>query len=249
MRVVTILFILLYTSLFCRDNKTLPIKELTPIKITPINLSKKGEEEFKHKERLFIKFLNGKKLNDDELKKVDSFDETKSNYWQIIGDGDNWYNLGGPKKIEASTTLKSLLDINYSAKNAHDLSYKSAWVEGEEGYGIHEYLLYTFDAKSPRVTKINVVNGYVKSQKLWFANSRVKKMKLYINNRGYAILNLEDLRATQTFEIEPLGCRYRDNLKLCFDWSLKFEILEVYKGSKYKDTVITEIYFDGIDVL
>jgi len=29
---------------------------------------------------------------------------------------------------------------------------------------------------------------------------------------------------------------------------LKFEILEVYKGSKYNDTAITEIYFDGIDV-
>jgi len=29
---------------------------------------------------------------------------------------------------------------------------------------------------------------------------------------------------------------------------IKFEILEVYEGDKYKDTAITEIYFDGIDV-
>lgn len=31
-------------------------------------------------------------------------------------------------------------------------------------------------------------------------------------------------------------------------WTLKFEIAEVYKGTKYDDVVITEIYFDGIDV-
>jgi len=31
-------------------------------------------------------------------------------------------------------------------------------------------------------------------------------------------------------------------------WTMKFEIIEVYKGTKYDDTAITEIYFDGIDV-
>ncbi|WP_449508538.1 hypothetical protein [Dawidia soli] len=29
---------------------------------------------------------------------------------------------------------------------------------------------------------------------------------------------------------------------------MKFEILEVYEGAKYDDTVISEIFFDGIDV-
>ena len=29
---------------------------------------------------------------------------------------------------------------------------------------------------------------------------------------------------------------------------MKFEILEVYKGLKYDDTAISEIYFDGLDV-
>ena len=32
------------------------------------------------------------------------------------------------------------------------------------------------------------------------------------------------------------------------DLVLKFEIIEVYKGLKYNDTAITEIYFDGMDV-
>ena len=32
-------------------------------------------------------------------------------------------------------------------------------------------------------------------------------------------------------------------------WTLKFEIMEVYKGKKYDDVAITEIYFDGLDTL
>ena len=32
------------------------------------------------------------------------------------------------------------------------------------------------------------------------------------------------------------------------DWKLRFEILEVYPGSKFEDIAISELYFDGIDV-
>jgi hypothetical protein len=31
------------------------------------------------------------------------------------------------------------------------------------------------------------------------------------------------------------------------DWTLKFEIPEVYKGTEYDDTVIGGLCFDGID--
>ena len=29
---------------------------------------------------------------------------------------------------------------------------------------------------------------------------------------------------------------------------MKFEIVDVFKGDKYDDTAVTDIYFDGIDV-
>ena len=31
-------------------------------------------------------------------------------------------------------------------------------------------------------------------------------------------------------------------------WEIRFEIIEVYKGDKYADTAISELFFDGIDV-
>jgi len=33
--------------------------------------------------------------------------------------------------------------------------------------------------------------------------------------------------------------------KIVPQWSFKFEIVDVYEGTKYDDTVISEIYFSG----
>ncbi|MBO4315538.1 MAG: hypothetical protein J5867_06215, partial [Prevotella sp.] len=113
-----------------------------------------------------------------------------------------------------------------------------------KGKGIGESLTYTFEGKCPRITTVEILNGHVKSEKAWKANSRVKKLRVWYNNRPYAILALEDSRTLQSFDVGILG--YNDDAKP--DWTLKFEILEVYPGSKYGDTVIAELYFDGIDV-
>lgn len=172
------------------------------------------------------------------------FNETKDSYWDIIGGACSWYCAGGPKSVTASSQLKSQGSVNYKAGNAHDLSYRTAWVEGVEGYGIGEYLTYTFEGGSPRITTIIVVNGYVKSQKAFKENSRVKKLKVYKAGKPIAILDLKDIMGEQRFNIGTLG----DHTSGAPDWKLKFEIMEVYKGDKYDDTALSEIYFDGIDV-
>lgn len=163
--------------------------------------------------------------------------------WDVVGPGCSWYCGGGPKEVRASSCLDSANGISYKAGNAHDLSLKNAWVEGKDDYGIGEYLEYTFDNKSPRLTKIVIYNGYVKSDKAWKSNSRVKTLKLFVNEVHYANLQLKDSKAIQTFDVGTLGRRADGK-----DLMLKFEISEVYKGDKYKDVVITEIFFDGIDV-
>ncbi|MEM6376949.1 MAG: hypothetical protein AAF705_01975, partial [Bacteroidota bacterium] len=159
---------------------------------------------------------------------------------------------GGPYEVSASSSLKSQGANTYGAQNAHDFSYKNAWVEGVAGYGIGEYLTYKFAASAPRITDIIVINGYVKSERAYQNNSRVKKLKVYLNDKPYAILNLEDKVAKQGFKVEPIGNGERDDwdaLEKMPAWTLKFEILDVYKGLKYDDVAITEIYFSGLDVL
>lgn len=154
----------------------------------------------------------------------------------------SWYCGGEVKSVTASSCLSPQSKFDYKGENAHDFSHESVWAT--KGKGIGESLTYTFEGKCPRITTVEILNGHVKSEKAWKANSRVKKLRVWYNNQPYAILALEDSRTLQSFDVGILG--YNDDAKP--DWTLKFEILEVYPGSKYGDTVIAELYFDGIDV-
>ncbi len=234
------------------------INEIDPTSIIKLDLSVQGEKEFNDNvqacQKIWEKLSTGEKYDDLSQAEKDLLSivqESMEDYWDIIGVGCSWYCGGGPKEISASSYLKSEGANNYEPQNAHDLSYKYAWAEGVDGYGVGEYLKYTFDGTSPRINEIIIVNGYVKSKTAWENNSRVKKLKVYIDDEPYVILNLKDTLSSQSFEVEPIGHNERadwEALKEKPDWTIKFEILEVYKGLKYDDVVISEIYFDGLDV-
>ena len=154
----------------------------------------------------------------------------------------SWYCGGEVKSVTASSCLSPNKKFDYKGENAHDFSHESVWATKDKGIG--ESLTYTLEGKCPRITTVEILNGHVKSEEAWKANSRVKKLRVWYNNQPYAILALEDSRTLQSFDVGILG--YHDDAKP--DWTLKFEILEVYPGLKYGDTVIAELYFDGIDV-
>jgi len=154
----------------------------------------------------------------------------------------SWYCGGEVKSLTASSCLKPTGSFNYEGKNAHDFSHESVWAT--KGKGIGESLTYTFEGKCPRITDVKILNGHVKNEKAWSTNSRVKKLRMYYNDKPYAVLHLQDSRTLQCFAVDTLG--YHDETKP--DWTLKFEILEVYPGSSCDDAVISELYFDGVDV-
>jgi hypothetical protein len=207
------------------------------------DLSAKAERGIERRNELW----DHVKLTVYEISELDSllneYPETVSSIWSVVDDGCSWYCSGGNYLVTASSSLKSNTSINYNPKAANDLSYKTAWVEGKEDEGIGEYIEYTFGNESPRITSIIISNGYVKSDKAWTENNRVKKIKLYVNETEFGILNLLDTKNDQLFQLGTFGHNTDGS-----DLVLKFEIAEVYKGLKYNDTVITEIYFDGMDV-
>ena len=246
--ITQILFLFLYYISFGQK-----IENLTPSYVHLLDFSEKARGEWARRDTLLNHLSSGKKdwekLTVDEKALLEKFQEleTYEDIWDIIGGGCSWYCGGGPRKITASSYLKSQGSIDYLPQNAHDLNYKNAWAEGVSGYGIGEYLSYHFEANTPRVTEIIVVNGYVKSKTAYMNNSRVKKLKMYINDKPYAILNLEDKIASQGFKVDPIGSSEIIGGENS-EWTIKFEILEVYKGTKFEDVVISEIYFDGLDV-
>lgn len=239
------IFMILLLAL-AAHGRDLPVIEPT-IGAAP-DLSEKAQKEFDQWKKLIERMNKGgsaDELTKKEKELLERYGESEDrSFWATADEGCSWYCGGGPEKVTASSQLKPAGDNTYDAKNAHDFSFKTAWVEGVPGYGAGEYLEYLFKNESPRVTDILIYNGYLKSEAGWKKNSRVKRLKLSVNGRPFVILDLRDTRALQTFKLPgPLG--RTSNGK---DMVLRFEILDVYKGDAYDDTAITELFFDGLDV-
>jgi hypothetical protein len=236
---LTAFFILTASSIFAQNE----LKNYFPSRINKVNLTAKIDNEIKRQNELLAK----KNLTAAEQKELnvllEKYGEVVESMWDIIDGGCSWYCSGGNYKIKASSCLNAEKGIDYQAKNANDLDYQTAWVEGKADEGIGEYVEYAFKNNSPRITKIIISNGYMKSDAAWKNNNRVKKLKLSINGKPFGILNLEDSKTDQSFELGTFG-----HNKNGTDLVLKFEIAAVYKGDKFNDTAITEIYFDGVDV-
>ncbi|MBL7827382.1 MAG: hypothetical protein JNJ57_12165 [Saprospiraceae bacterium] len=166
---------------------------------------------------------------------------SKEDHLDISTWGCSWYCGGGPDSIFASSMLPANQKLDYKAENVHDGSLRTAWVEGASGLGLGQSITFRFPKLSPPVTTVEIFNGYMKSEKVWQDNARVKQLKLYVNDQPYALLNLKDIKSKQIFAIDTLQGT-KDGLYL------KFEITEVYQGEKYEDVAISDIVFDGIGV-
>lgn len=147
--------------------------------------------------------------------------------------------LGGEvDNIVVSSTLRPQGSKNYRATNLYDFDHETAWVEGVKGYGIGQWIEYQ-GVGGNSIESIRILNGYVKSDKAWRENARVKYLKVYCNGKPICIFELKNSRTLQSFNVSKLrGIPYYD-IK-----TFRFEILDVYPGTKYQDTVISEIYFD-----
>jgi len=157
----------------------------------------------------------------------------------------SWYCGGIIDTVVSSSAMKADKQSSYEGMNMHDWDILSAWVTPSSHYGIGESVTYTFPGDCPRITTVSILNGYTRDTNDWQDYSRVKRLMMYYDGKPYAILELQDTRDEQDFDVGILGYRNVDHPD---DWTLRFEILEVYPGRKYRNTAITELYFDGIDV-
>lgn len=140
----------------------------------------------------------------------------------------------GVNPLRASSTLANQGKFNYNIKNINDFNPMTAWVEGKQDYGIGEY----FEIKA---VGINVIyNGYQASPLAWIENSRVKKFKVYKNNIPLCYLELTDEMGSQAFELPD-----HNRINSSKEYIYKFEIVDIYKGTKWKDVAISEITLTG----
>lgn len=143
---------------------------------------------------------------------------------------------------QASSTLPGRDAKHYAAENLGDASLATAWVEGVAGYGEGERITITF-APIPEHSDgisfrgIELVNGYAKSEAIWRANSRVKRLAVSLAGKTLFELALEDTMSPQAFNFRDVFIHPGDRLELT--------ILEVVRGDKYADTALSEINLYG----
>ena len=188
----------------------------------------------------------------DQFKKQDLKDQEKySGMWSTV----NTINLDS---LKIKTEVSSTLGQSYSKSNIFDGKIDTAWVEGTKGDGIGEWVNIQIDAtlESPSTTpfsvrKIGIIPGYSKSQKTWNENNRVKSALLVIytpsafpkeNEWVVYRLKFEDIDKLQIFKfpIEKIAANLDPMTSTVW-----FKIEDVYKGTKYQDTCISEIVLMG----
>lgn len=177
---------------------------------------------------------------------ISEFDGNEYNFEEYSNEiqGDSWYDGGQKVNVKASSTLADRTKNKYAGTNVHDFKLDTAWVEGKKGYGIGESLSFTFEAKSLTndnftVRGFRIANGYVKNRQLWMDNSRVKTLKIYADNKPFAIIKLQDVYGFQSVNFSEIKLSKKKNT------IIKLEIVEIYPGKKFQDTSISEINFFG----
>lgn len=193
------------------------------------------------------------------------YDENAPNFgypdWQWVG-CSSWCGANDfEQEVEASSELAQESG-RYAVSNVTKQNREAAWAEGVEGNGIGESIIYrqsctygtdnkweairSWDSREPeidgfmRYTEICIVNGYAKDQKTWEENGRIKELLMYVENRPYAYLELEDTIYPQYFTLPE------DDIKVLNGGMLevRYEITQVYPGSLYEDTCLTGLIME-----
>lgn len=190
-----------------------------------------------------IKPTSVKIMPDISWEEFENADTAIDVYSTLYWEGCCWYCGGNVDTIMVSSYHKPENNNTYHAENAHDFNHKTVWAT--DGSGIDDYIVFSFAGSCPRITSVAILNGHVKSDQSWRDNSRVKSLLLYYNDKPYKLLELQDSRSLQFFDLDTLG--NGPGHEGYPNWTLKFEIKEVYPGQRYEDCVIADFIFDGID--
>lgn len=178
--------------------------------------------------------------------------KTYSGLWSTL----NQVNLD---KLTISYAISSSLGTSYKSANICDGKTETAWVEGAKGNGVGEWIKIQLDAekRSPSSTpfsvfEVGIIPGYSKSEKTWRENNRIKTLTMivfspppsYPKEYEYMVfrLKLQDKNKLQYFELPDRKKAINLNPMTKTVW---LRIEDVYKGTKYDDTCISEVILVG----
>lgn len=132
----------------------------------------------------------------------------------------------------SATSVLSEKGMTHSTQRIIDGDEKTAWVEGVKGQGENEAVSFSFNGEY-KITGFSIKAGYHKSAKLYDENSRPANIRVTYSDGSSEEYYLEDLFCEQNI--------YLNSPKVTR--SITLTILSVYPGSRFEDTVISELKF------
>lgn len=140
-------------------------------------------------------------------------------------------------KVYASSVLEDGTGVDYSPYNLIDRKSNTIWAEGAEGPGVEEFIRIDFN-KDKIVKKLYIINGSAKSERLYYANNRVRVLRLDFGDGEIKDFELQDgVMGEQEIDLGK-------GIKTPY---VGMTIYDVYYGNKYDDTCISEIRAVGYD--
>ncbi|HNE21029.1 MAG TPA: hypothetical protein PLF85_15010 [Turneriella sp.] len=160
----------------------------------------------------------------------------------------------------------------FSVGSLIDKKTDTAWSEAVEGDGIGQAVLFPvkyFPRGKRKTATLKIFNGYGKSQRIWKNNNRVKDLVLHIasaqaggietwtsysqiKSHCKVPLQLKDQFGYQKITVPLEGCNWnvqisKEDREMGIEIKealvIGIEIVSVYPGDKYKDTLISEADF------
>ncbi len=108
---------------------------------------------------------------------------------------------------------------------------KTGWAEGADGDGVGEW--FEISASSlQEVTGISILSGYCKSEDLYYKNNRPKDVTVTLSDGSQYSYTLSD--ECGSYQQLDFGSPRQTN-------SIRVTIDSVYGGTKWSDTVVSEV--------
>lgn len=155
--------------------------------------------------------------------------------------------------VTASNSLKEG-SLSHGPQRVIDGNLGSAWCENSKGRGEGDWIELQFPEKV-WIEAVHFYGGYFLDARRLGSNGRIKRLQVDADERSY-VLSFEDPMVEREGWTPPVtqpDITWFDNASLgAFvqveesTRKLRLTILEVYPGSKYEDTCISEIRFTSV---
>lgn len=132
--------------------------------------------------------------------------------------------------VSSSYLYETQYNKGHYATNVIDGTMEHAWSEGVDGDGIGESITLQMNGAC-RVSGFDIYAGYQKSSNAYYKNNRPAKIRIMFDQGGSIEVDLADQMGKQTVTFaSPVETTL-----------IGIEILDVYPGTDYHDTCISEI--------